>query len=160
MLEPGDDATDFTLASTAGGPVTLSDTLSTGPAVLLFNRGTWCSYCAEQLGTFSALAYDLWRHEGVDVLPVFPADTADLVEMRDRFDFRIQLLADPDLDVTRDYTATETSDRHGEIPVATTVVVDGEGTVRYHQIADNPADRTYANWTRAFVANGFEAPYA
>ncbi len=49
-------APDFTLPSTAGGEVTLSETLDSGPTVVLVNRGYWCSFCAEQLGTFSDVA--------------------------------------------------------------------------------------------------------
>ena len=36
-----DDAPDFTLDSTAGEPVTLSETLDDGPTVVLINRGHW-----------------------------------------------------------------------------------------------------------------------
>ena len=54
------DAPDFTLDSTGGESVTLADTLEEGPTVVLVNRGHWCSFCAEQLGTFSEVSYDLW----------------------------------------------------------------------------------------------------
>ena len=64
------DAPDFTLDSTGGEPVTLSETLDSGPTVVLINRGHWCSFCAEQLQTFSEVSYDLWFNDGVDILPV------------------------------------------------------------------------------------------
>jgi len=54
------NAPDFTLDSTANEEVTLSESLEEGPTVVLINRGHWCSFCAEQLGTFSEVAYDLW----------------------------------------------------------------------------------------------------
>nr|WP_276250024.1 redoxin domain-containing protein [Halomicroarcula sp. SHR3] len=54
------DAPEFTLESTAGGEVSLADRLEDGPVVVLINRGHWCSFCAEQLQTFSEVAYDLW----------------------------------------------------------------------------------------------------
>jgi peroxiredoxin len=55
----GTVAPDFTLENTAGKTVTLSETLDRGPPVVVTFRAAWCSFCAEQLGTFSDLAYDL-----------------------------------------------------------------------------------------------------
>lgn len=160
MLTPGDAAPSFSLPSTAGGETSLDDALADGPVVVVVNRGAWCSFCAEQLGTYSELAYDLWRHLDVDVLPILGDPVPDLVEMRDRFDLRIQLLADVDLSVVPEYTGVEDHPRFGEIPIAGTFVVDADGVVRYAQVAENPADRTYANYVRAFVRDGFERPYA
>ncbi|GAB3321528.1 hypothetical protein GCM10027355_20430 [Haloplanus salinarum] len=56
MTLEGATAPDFTLESTAGEPVTLSETLDDGPTAVLINRGHWCSFCAEQLQTFSEVA--------------------------------------------------------------------------------------------------------
>jgi peroxiredoxin len=154
-----DPAPGFTLESTAGGTISLADTLDRGPTVFLLNRGYWCSYCAEQLGTFGALEYDLWRHHGADVLPIMGDPVPRLVEMRDRFDLGLQLLSDPDLEVARAYTGTETHASHGEIPLSGTFVVDTAGTVRYEQIAEHPADRTYANFVRHLLNDDFASPY-
>lgn len=159
MVAEGEPAPDFALSSTAGGEVRLSETLERGPSVLLFNRGWWCSYCAEQLQAFSNLEYDLWRHLGADVLPIVGDPVADLVEMRDRFDLRLQLLSDPDTTVAATYSGTEVTDDHGTIAIAGTYIVDEEGVVRYAQVAETPADRTYANWVRHFIKNGYERPY-
>jgi peroxiredoxin len=159
MLQEGDRMADFQLPSTVGGDIRLSESLQRGPAVVLLMRGHWCSYCAEQLQTFSHLSYDLWRHLDVDVLPVVGDPLPDLVEMRDRFDLRIQLLADPDLTVAREYTGTEVNDKRGHIAVAGTFVVDTDETIRYSHVADHPADRTYANYVRHFLRGGFERPY-
>ena len=156
----GDQAPDFELERTGGGTVRLSETLDDGPSVVLLNRGAWCSYCAEQLQTFSNHAYDLWRHLNVDVLPVMGDPVGDLAEMRDRFDLRLQLLSDPDLEVAEAYTGIEDEATHGPIPIAGTFVVDPEGLVRYEQVSETPADRTYANYVRHFVRDGYQRPYA
>ena len=150
-----EDAPEFTLESTAGGEVSLSDRLEDGPAVVLINRGHWCSFCAEQLGTFSEVSYDLWFNDDVDILPVVTDPVPELVEMRDRFDFEFQLLADPDGEVADRYSGTEETS-HGLTGIAGTYVVDTDGVVRYEQVADHPADRTYGNWVRYFVRNDFE----
>ena len=151
-------APDFTLRSTSGDDVTLSDTLADGPTVVLVNRGHWCSFCAEQLQTFSEISYDLWFNDGVDVLPVVTDPVGPATEMRDRFDLDIQLLADPDGEVAEQYSGTEQTS-HGLTGIAATYVVDTDGVVRYEQVADHPGDRTYGNFVRYFIRNDFEDPF-
>ena len=153
------DAPDFTLESTSGGAVSLEDRLESGPAVVLINRGHWCSFCAEQLATFDRVSEDLKFNDDVDVLPVVPDPLPKLVEMRDRFDYDFQLLADPGGEVAEQYSGTEQTS-HGLTGVAATYVVDEDGTVRYEQVGDDPADRTYGNWVRYFIRNDFEAPFS
>lgn len=152
-------APDFTLDTTAGDTVTLADTLDSGPAILLFNRGPWCSYCAEQLLTYSALNYDLWRHHNASIYPIFGDAVPELVTMRDRFDLTMQLLADPDLTVVDQYTGIEHTQNHGCVPIAGTFIIDTDQTVRYEHIADNYADRTYANYARHLIKKDYEPPY-
>jgi peroxiredoxin len=159
MTLEGESAPDFTLESTGGGETTLSETLSDGPTVVLVNRGSWCSFCAEHLQTFSEVSYDLWFNDGVDILPVVTDELGALTEMRDRFDLDFQLLADPDGAVADRYSGTEETSR-GVTGIAATYVIDEEGTVRYEQVADHPADRTYGNWVRYFIRNGYEDIFA
>jgi peroxiredoxin len=158
MSLEGSEAPDFALESTTGGEVTLSDTLDSGPTIVLVNRGHWCSFCAEQLATFNRVFEDLRFNEGVDVLPVVTSERPKLVEMRDRFDYNFQLLADPDGEVADQYSGTEQTSR-GPTGVAGTYVVDTDGQVRYEQVADDPSDRTYGNWVRYFIRNDFEDPF-
>jgi peroxiredoxin len=150
----GSTAPDFTLDSTAGEPTTLSETLTDGPTVVLVNRGHWCSFCAEQLQTFSEVSYDLWFNEGVDILPILTDELGPLTEMRDRFDLDIQLLADPDGEVAEQYSGTEQTS-YGVTGIAATYVVDTDGIVQYEQVAAHPADRTYGNFVRYYIRNDF-----
>jgi len=159
MLSVGDGAPEFNLKNTAGADVSLSETLETGPSVVLVNRGYWCSYCAEQLQTFSSLAYDLWRHYDTDVLPIIGDPLPELVEMQDRFELTVQLLSDPTLEVAGEYTGTEETESFGTVPVAGTFVVDPDGVVQYAHVAEHIADRTYANHVRVFIREGYEMPY-
>ena len=155
MSLEGSEAPEFALESTSGGEVSLAETLDAGPTVVLINRGYWCSFCAEQLSTFSRVYEDLRFNDGVDVLPVVTSELPKVTEMRDRFDYRFQLLADPDGKVAEQYSGTEKTS-HGLTGIAATYVVDTDGQVRYEQVADNPADRTYGNWVRYFLRNDFE----
>jgi peroxiredoxin len=152
-------APDFELESTAGGTVRLSETLTEGPSVVVFFRGTWCSFCAEQLQTFSALAYDMHRHQGIDVLPVTNVPVSELTEYRDLYDLRFQLLSDPGFEISRKYTEITEHPDHGEHTRAGTFVVDPEGIVRYEHVSEHSADRTYANFVRYFVKRDYEDRY-
>ncbi|WP_276272590.1 peroxiredoxin family protein [Haloarcula litorea] len=158
MSLEGETAPSFTLQSTAGGEVSLDDHLGDGPTVVVVNRGHWCSFCAEQLQTFSEVSYDLWFNDDVDVVPVVTDPLPKVTEMRDRYDLDFQLLADPDGEVAERYSGTEETS-HGVTGIAAVYVLDSDGTVRYEQVADHPADRTYGNWVRYFVRNGFEDPF-
>ena len=155
----GKRAPDFTLESTAGKEVTLSETIDRGPTVVIMFRGSWCGSCAEQLGTFSDLSYDLWYNHDTDILPVSSDSIGNLTEMRDRFDLKIQLLSDPDYETTRTYTEIVEHEWRDDHPRPGTFVVDTDGTVRYEQVSETPVDRTYASFTRAFIKNGFEDQY-
>lgn len=152
-------APNFKLQTTAGGTVRLSDTLDDGPSAVIPFRGTWCSFCAEQLQTFSTLAYDLHRHHGIDVLPLTNVPVSKLIEYRDLYDLRLQLLSDPGFEVSREYTEIAEHPEHGEHTGAGTFVVDPEGVVRYEHISEHSADRTYANFVRYFVKRGYEDRY-
>lgn len=155
----GKEAPDFTLESTAGKQVTLSETLDSGPTVVLLFRAAWCSFCAEQLSTFSDLSYDLWYNHDTDILPVSSDSIGNLTEMRDRYELQIQLLSDPDYETTRAYTEVVEHEWRDEYTRSGTFVVDTDGKVRYEQIADEAADRTYANFIRYFIKRDYEDHY-
>ena len=155
----GKDAPDFTLESTAGKEVTLSETLERGPTVVILFRAGWCSFCAEQLQTFSNLSYDLWHNHDTDILPVSSDSVGNLREMRDRYELQIQLLSDPTYETTQAYTEIVTHDWRDDYTRSGTFVVDTDGTVRYEQIAQAAADRTYANFIRYFIKRGYEDHY-
>lgn len=159
MSLEGGQAPEFALPNTAGGETTLSETLDSGPTVVLVNRGYWCSFCAEQLATFDRVAEDLRFNEGVDVLPVVTSPLDRCTEMRDRFGLSYQLLADPEGEVAEQYSGTERTS-HGLTGIAGTYVIDEDGVVRYEQVAAHPADRTTGNRVRYFLRDGFEDRFA
>lgn len=151
----GEEAPDFELENTAGEYVRLSETLETGPSILVFHRGYWCSFCAEQLQTFSELSYDMWRHLDVDILPIAGDSIPTLVEMRDRFDLRMQLLSDPDFEVSKAYSGVGLHDTYGQFTMAATFVVDESGIVRFEHLSEDAADRVYANYLRYFIRSDY-----
>jgi peroxiredoxin len=157
MSLKGTEAPSFELRSTAGGQISLEDELADGPVVVLINRGHWCSFCAEQLQTFSEVSYDLRFNDDVSILPVITDTATAATEMRDRFDLDVQLLADPDGEVAEQYSGIQETSR-GVTGIAATYVLDEDAVVRYEHVSDHPADRTYGNWVRHFVRNDYEDP--
>lgn len=51
-LAVGDEAPDFTLPDARGRPVSLSEALKEGVAIVVFYRGGWCPYCNIQLRAY------------------------------------------------------------------------------------------------------------
>lgn len=76
----GDEAPDFTLPSAAGGLVTLSELLRSGPAVVTFYRGGWCPYCNLQLRAYQAIQPEMsaLRARLVAVSPQLPERSLDV----------------------------------------------------------------------------------
>lgn len=76
----GEQAPDFTLEDIQGTQVTLSATRGKVPTVLVFYRGYWCPFCAQQLSELRSL---LKADEQVRVLAVSVDDhekTKQLIE--------------------------------------------------------------------------------
>ncbi len=74
----GDKAPDFTVTTTEGGTIKLSDLVKEGKPVVLYFFATWCSYCGEELTNlkniypqysdkvvFAAVSLDLFENQEV-----------------------------------------------------------------------------------------------
>ncbi|MFB6221918.1 MAG: peroxiredoxin family protein [Halolamina sp.] len=155
MSLEGSQAPEFELESTNGDTVSLSETLATGPTVVVINRGWWCSFCAEQLATINRVFEDLKFNDGVDVLPVVTSEFGDVAAMQDRFDYNFPLLVDPEGEVAEQYSGTEQTDAGGPTGIAATYVVDQDGEVRYEQVAEDITDRTYGNYLRYLIREDY-----
>jgi peroxiredoxin len=56
LLSPGDAFPSLTLPRVGGGSLTLPDDLEGRYGIVLFYRGSWCSYCDAQLRAFQRAA--------------------------------------------------------------------------------------------------------
>lgn len=158
MTLKGSQSPGFELRSTGGGTVSLASELEDGPAIVHVNRGHWCSFSGEQLQTLSKVGDDLRFHDDVSVLPIVVDPLQRVTEMRDRYDLRIQLLADPDGEVAELYSGTDQTS-HGLTGISATYVIDQDGIDQYEHVGDHAADRTYGNLLRYFIRNDYEDPY-
>jgi len=81
-LSVGAEAPDFVLQNAPGQPVSLSDTLRPGPAVVAFYRGDWCPYCNLQLRAYQAALPDIMALGArlVAISPQLPDGSLSTVE--------------------------------------------------------------------------------
>ncbi len=67
----GDRMPSFLLPDDTGRLLDLQDLIADGPAVISFNRGHWCEYCAIELTAFSQALGEIARH-GASVTSIMP----------------------------------------------------------------------------------------
>lgn len=133
---PGTPAPDFTLASTSGGPVTLS-ALRGKKVLLAFFPLAFTSTCTAQMCAFSE-EFDRFRDGNTVVLPISVDSIPTLREFRAKERIALDLLSDFKREVSRLYgTLNEekfTSDR-------AYVLIDREGIVRWSYTEASNRDR-------------------
>ena len=121
-------APGFTLASTAGAPVSLSD--YRGQDVLLyFNEGVGCDACFYQMAELEQNGPEL-ADAGLTVLPVV-ANSADQTRGElSRFGIRTPYLIDEGTQVSQAYGMLGQG-MHANLPGHGFVLVDGSGRIRW-----------------------------
>lgn len=67
----GERMPSFLLPDSSGRLVDLDDLLEAGPAVISFNRGHWCEYCAIELTAFRQALNELAQY-GASVVSIMP----------------------------------------------------------------------------------------
>ena len=121
----GDRAPAFTLPSTGGTPVSLSD-FAGRPVVLVFYPGDDSAVCTKQLNSYND---ELAQFESLDaqVLGVSAQGIESHEQFRGKYDFGFPLLADTDKKVAAAYGTL------GPIgfPRRSVFVIDAQGIVRY-----------------------------
>lgn len=95
-------APDFALPDAKGRLRRLQDLLADGPAVLSFNRGSWCPFCAEEIGAW-AENRDALRAAGGRLIIVTPETGGRLAGLAQIAGEDAVVLCDPDLGVALRY---------------------------------------------------------
>ena len=70
-LRAGSKAPTFRLCDYSGQQVSLQELIGTGPAVVHFYRGSWCTYCQNSLGDL-IMSHDNLRAAGAQVVAIAP----------------------------------------------------------------------------------------
>ncbi|MFB6156879.1 MAG: redoxin domain-containing protein [Haloferacaceae archaeon] len=142
MIQEGDDAPDFT-APLATGDVeefTLSDRLGEAPLVLAFFPAAFTGTCTNEMTEFQDRLDD-FRAAGATVYGVSTDSPFALNEFRDKHGLAFDLVSDYDREVIDAYgvrTDFASMGLHG-LARRSVFVVDGDGTVTYRWVADDPS---------------------
>ena len=131
LVEEGNPAADFELASDSGEPVRLSD-LRGKPVVLYFYPKDDTPGCATQACGIRD-AYDEFERAGAVVLGVSPDKVASHVRFKEKYHLPFTLLADPDKEVARAYGVWGEKMRYGRKYFGikrTTFVIGPDGTIK------------------------------
>jgi peroxiredoxin len=118
ILEPGDEAPNFSLVDLEGNPHKLSD--YKGQGVFLNFWGTWCEPCKEEMPAMDS-QYGAYKDKGVQVLAVNIAQSDfEVKSFADQYGLSFPVVIDKTKDVMTAYNIR---------PLPTTVLVNPEGNI-------------------------------
>jgi peroxiredoxin len=145
-----------------GEAIGLYGALAERPAVIVFYRGVWCPYCNIALRTYQSELVPELDRRGVALLAVSPQKPDGSLSMQEKHDLSYTVLSDPgnilagtvgivtvpsaevrqaQLQLGLDLTAGNADGTIG-IPIATTLIVDGDQVVRWVDVHPNYATRS------------------
>jgi peroxiredoxin len=159
IIAVGDRLEDFTLPDATGSPVTLTELVADGPAVIVFYRGGWCPYCNLALRTYQTELLPQLGQYGARLVAISPQSPDQSLSTAEKAELTFALLSDAGASLARkvgiafqpveevlaaqrtlglDLKQVNDSDVP-ELPMPTVLIVDSERTVRF---ADTHADYT------------------
>jgi peroxiredoxin len=139
-LQAGDLAYNFSLMSSSGQLVKLSQMSPDWYLVLVFYRGYWCSVCQEQLAELKT-DYPIFTVLHTTIAAISVDELEDSADFNRQWNFPFPLLSDPQLKVIDAYGARHVGG-HGihDIARPTIVIIDPNRKVRFKYIGKNAAD--------------------
>jgi peroxiredoxin len=152
-IEIGSKAPDFTLLNQDRQPVTLSDVLRKGPAVLAFFPAAFSSVCQNEMCTFRDAMAGLSSGDG-QVLGISTDTFFALKAWADQQRFGFPLLSDYNKDVIRKYDVVN-PDMIGlrDIAKRAVFVVDRQGVVRHKEVLEDARNEPNYERVRQVVAS-------
>ena len=136
MLEPGDDAPDFSLPNQDGEAVTLSE-LPGEYAVVYFYPRANTPGCTTEACSFRD-DWEAYEDAGVDVVGISDDPVDDLAKFREKYDLPFDLLSDEDGEVSAAYHSYGEKNVFGNQVMGvfrnTFVVKDGEIVEAYEGV--------------------------
>jgi peroxiredoxin len=94
----GDVLPDFALADVEGNLRRLSDLVADGPAVISFNRGSWCPFCSDEIAAWAAES-DQLAQAGARMILITPEIGGKMQSIADQLGPSAVVLCDVDLGV-------------------------------------------------------------
>ena len=133
----GERAPDFSLQSTAGATVKLSDFRGKSPVLLAFFPLAFTSTCTAELCAFSE-SFDQYAGKGVAVLPISVDSVPTLREYKRQNAMRADLLSDFKREATNAYGVMW---KDAFFANRSYFLIDREGIVRWAHVEENPGQR-------------------
>ncbi|HST12183.1 MAG TPA: peroxiredoxin-like family protein [Terriglobales bacterium] len=160
-LGVGARAPEFTLPDHNGKPVSLTELLSRGRAVLCFFRGRWDPFCCGQMEAMNRVLPEIKR-AGASLAAISPQTVKQSFFMSDQHELRFPLLSDAGNQVARRFGLVyrvpdeqqalyrrafinlplTNGDESWELPIPATYVVDRDGTVLFASADEDYSERT------------------
>ena len=132
----GELAPDFTLPSTSGNKVTLSE-LRGKPVLIAFFPLAFSSTCTAELCEMRD-DHDQFATRGATVLPISVDHTYSLKEYKAKYTMHVDLLSDFKRDVSRRYGVL-LEDRF--YSARAYFLLDKDGVIRWEHVEENPGNR-------------------
>lgn len=146
--QQGDMAPDFSLPNTMGKTITLSELLQSGPVVLSFYRGQWCTFCNLELQALERISPTL-RDLGATLVAISPQTFENSSHTVDKHELTFDVLSDRQNSVARSYglvfrlpeslrviyqnldidLPAYNGDKTFELPIPATYVIGQEGKI-------------------------------
>lgn len=130
MLEPGDDAPQFSLPNQDGEEVSLDETPGEYTVVYFYPRADTPG-CTTEACSFRD-DWDAYEEAGVSVVGISDDPVEDLEEFREKYDLPFDLLSDEDGDVSAAYSSYGEKNVFGNEVMGVfrnTFVVDDDGEI-------------------------------
>lgn len=102
-LKVGDTAPDFSLYNSRGKVVNLNKELDKGPAILVFYRADWCSYCTQHLIEFKDRLNEIYKTGFTNIIAVTPQNQSYSAELKKKNRFIFNILQDAGHTVMKKY---------------------------------------------------------
>lgn len=133
----GETAPDFTLASTAGGNVTLSAMAGQTHVLLAFFPLAFTGVCTAEMCAFSE-DFDAFTAADVTVLPISVDAVPSLKEFKSKFNLKVDLLSDFKRDASRAYGVLREDSYFSNRAY---FLIDKAGIVRWSHVEETPGQR-------------------
>jgi peroxiredoxin len=150
----GDKCPDVTLPNLLGEPVRLGGLLQQGPVVLTFYRGGWCPYCNLELHAYQQVLPEL-KATGATLVAITPEIADQSLTTVEKNALEFEVLTDLNSEYARKLGLVFTVanelrgiyrgfgidiEKHNgegqfDVPLASTFIVDGDGTIAYAFVA-------------------------
>jgi peroxiredoxin len=162
VATPGGRVPDGELLDAHGQPTTLAAVRGARPAVIVFYRGGWCPYCNIALRAYEMDLLPRLTARGVQLIAVSPQKPDGSLSTQQTNELSFSVVSDPgnqlagalgilteptpeakaaQLSLGLDLTQVN-ADATARVPMPTTLIVDGEGIVRWIDIHPNYTTRS------------------